>query len=379
MAGSLAVSEVSSDSEFLALRRQWNGLVEADEQATIFQTWEFQYHTWRIFADAVSLCIVLVRDDTGNLVGCAPLGTSVWRLGPLSARILKFASGGYCDYCDFLVHRDRAEDILVALSAWFRENLHRWDVVSLRSLRDDSWVRRENIFLSKTTYPSYTKRSSTAPYLRFQPAWSSYEDALNKKRARSTRYKVRKLFRKFDGRFGGIVNGESIEKAMEKLMDLHQERMREKHYHGIFANAHARREMGALIRELGARGLAKVHTIASDKRTIAAICTFEFRGTVSYYQSGFDMTYAWLSPGLVIHCLRITEGLKDSAHTYDFLEGHEPYKLVWANGECSLYQIELLTGSWRRVPYHWWDQARLWFSQWKWARVLYLRYFSGTE
>ena len=46
--GGLYTSLVSTDNGFLALRDEWNELVENDERATIFQTWEFQYQAWRI-------------------------------------------------------------------------------------------------------------------------------------------------------------------------------------------------------------------------------------------------------------------------------------------------------------------------------------------
>jgi CelD/BcsL family acetyltransferase involved in cellulose biosynthesis len=313
------------------------------------------------------------------LVGCAPLVANVWRIGPLSARILEFASDRYGDYCDFVVHPDRAEEVLVALAEWFRENLHRWDVVWLRSLREESRVRREDGFLSKLSCSFHAERFGGAPYLRLQSGWVSYEDAVNGKRARSMRYKVRKLFREFNGRFERAAAGEGIDAAIEKLMDLHQERMRAKHQRGSFADARVRREFGALVKDLASRGLANVHTITSGRRTIAAVCTFEFRGTVSYYQGGFDVAYARLSPGLVIHCLRITEGLHSGAHEYDFLKGSEPYKFMWADRERPLYQIEFLTGSWRRFLYHWWEQARCCLSEWEWPRSLYLWCRDKTE
>lgn len=363
MPNNLSVSIVDSAKEFFALKDEWNELVKSDELATIFQTWEFQYHTWCIFADRITPYLLLVRNKNNKLIACAPMGTRTWGVGPLSVRILEFASARYCDYSNFILHRDFVEDSLSILARWFHTNLCRWDAVWLRPIREDSMLIRENLFLSKIGYPFQIRQRSTAPYLRFQKGFLTYEDALSKKKARSIRYKVNKLFRRFDGTFEGVADGQLLDEAMNHLMDLHQKRMREKNEMGAFALPSAREEFRALIKKLGARGLAKVHAIRSNEKTIASLCTFEFRGTVSYYQGGFDTDYRQLSPGMVIHPLRINEAIKNGALEYDFLDGDEPYKFTWANGRRKLYSIKIMTGSWRASLYYWFIRLRLCLAQ----------------
>jgi hypothetical protein len=285
---------------------------------------------------------------------------------------LEFASGRYCDYSNFILQRNREEDALAALAEWCRANLRRWDVVRFQPIREDSLLMREDLFLSKIGCPFRIKQRSTAPFLRFQPEWTSYENGISRKRAKSVRYEVRNLFRKFAGRFEEAAEGKPICDAIEHLMDLHQTRMHEKHQVGAFALLRAREEFRALARELGDRGLCKVHSIKSNERTIAAVVTFEFRGTISYYQVGFDNEYGRLSPGKVLQALRIDEAIKDGAVEFDFLDGDEPYKLTWANGKRRLYSIQIMTGSWRAFPYYWWDRLRVRLSQSKRLRALNL-------
>ncbi len=87
--GGLSVSIISTDSGFLALRDESNELVEKDERATVFQTWEFQYHARRMLSETVSLHLVLVRDETGVWIGCAPWVTCMghWAPGGTSAGV----------------------------------------------------------------------------------------------------------------------------------------------------------------------------------------------------------------------------------------------------------------------------------------------------
>ena len=359
----LSTFVVSTDSDLLALRDEWNELVENDGRATIFQTWEFQYHAWRMLSETVSLHLVLVRDETGALIGCAPLGIHTWRKGPLSVRVLAFSGFRYSDYSDFIVLPDRAQDALAALAEWFSDNTRRWDVVELMPVREDSWARHDDWFLSKVRVLSQTTPYRSAPYLGFQPGWSSYEDALSRKRAKATRYQVRKLLRRAEGRFQTAISGEALEDALRDLIDLHQKRMRQKHQVGMFADPVRQACFRSLIKGLAARGLAKVHSISSNGRTIASDCVFQFRGSVAAYQGGFDPEFYQLSPGTVNQALIINEALSAGAVEYDFLIGDEAWKYEWTNEERQLYRIEFSTKSWRRFPYHWADTLRVTLSR----------------
>lgn len=374
---SVSVSEITTEGQFAALRDEWNELVESDGHATIFQTWEFQYHAWRIYADSVSPCLLLVRDEAGELIGCAPLGTNVLRVGPLSVRVLGFAPLKYCDYNNFILRGGREEETLAALASWFRENLHRWDVVLFRPVREDSsLVTCQDQFLGEIGRPYRVEECSTAPYLRLDAGWPSYEGALSTSRASSTRHKVSKLFRRFDGRFQQAMNGQ-LDEALDLFMGLHQKQWRDKDQLGAFAQPRAQEGIRALMKELSGRGLVKLHTIRSSEQTIATLCTFEFRGTVSYFQGGYDPDYGHLSPGTVMHALRITEALDQGAQEYDFLYGAEPYKFTWANGQRRMYSIEVGTGSWKRHLYHLRHRLRDRLSQSRLAQALYLRRIGG--
>ena len=375
MTDAVYISEVCSDAEFLALRNEWNELIDRDERATIFQTWEYQYHGWRIFAGAVGLNLLLIRDETGALIGCAPLGTQVVRVGPVNVRVLGFACIKYSDYCDVLLRPELSGAALAALQKWLLSNLSRWDVVWLGPLREDSWLFTcRDQLLRDVELPVRVSPYGVAPYLRFQPDWTSYDQALSRSTASSTRNKVNKLFRRYDGRFDEVANGR-FDKDIELFFDLHGRRMRDRYeLSGAFPERRAQDGFRALVKELSAEGLVRFHTISAGQQAIGSLCTFEFRGTVSYFQSGFDPEYQHLSPGTLMHALRINGAMKDGASEYDLLTGAEPYKFSWANGQRRLYSIELMTGSRRQHLYHWWFETRDRLARWRVVRAIYGRY-----
>jgi CelD/BcsL family acetyltransferase involved in cellulose biosynthesis len=374
MTNTFTVSEVRTKDAFQSLRGEWNELIEKDHQATVFQTWEFQFHTWQIFEDDISPCLVLVRNEAGQLIGCAPLGSRTWGRGLVSVRILEFCSEKFSDYCDFIINSDYSSDVLAELAAWFHQHAPQWDVIRLGSLLETAWAKNDEDFLSRFLLPLRSRQVSIAPYIHFEQDWSSYEDAVSsKKRRTSLRYSVRNLFRNFDGRYEEPSSGHAVSDALEQLMNLHQKRMQEKSQKGHFASPRARNQFHLLIKELEERGIAKIHSIRSDEMAIASICTFEYRGSVSYYLGGIEPEFKRLSPGMVIQCLRINDALNSGAVEYDFLDGDEPYKAVWANKRKSIFEIEIVTSSWRRVVYHLWDKLRQCIAQSDRLRAIYLR------
>jgi CelD/BcsL family acetyltransferase involved in cellulose biosynthesis len=375
----LSVSVVTDGEGFRALQDEWNDLLESDDRATVFQTWEFQYHAWRIFEDVVALRLVLVRDEQDRLIGCAPLGSRIWRMGPLSVRLLGFCALKYCDYNDFVLQTDRAPDALAALAEWFRENTGQWDVMQFQPVCEDAWVLCHELFLGRTRGRFRIERYQVAPYLSLQADWSSVEDALSNKRAKKIRYEVKRLFREFPGAFREVNQGQELECAVKQFMDLHQKRMREQHQRGRFPDSNARQGFCALAKALATQGHAKVDTISSDRETIAAHCIFEFRGTVSYFLGGFDPDYARLSPGNVALALGIANALRNTATEYDFLVGDEPYKYFWASGQRKIYRIEWLTESWRRFPYQWWTRMRGRLVKSERLRALYMLFHTSSR
>jgi CelD/BcsL family acetyltransferase involved in cellulose biosynthesis len=368
----LWLSVVTDAHQFSALREEWNDLVQRDDHATVFQTWEFQHYAWSMVQDTVDLCLVLVRDHNENLLGCAPLGTRALRIGPLSIRLLGFSALKYCDYNDFVLQTDRMPDVLAALAAWFRENLHRWDVAQFRPVREDARLLCRDLFLERTERPFHVEQYQVAPFLRLQTDWLGLQDGLDGKSARRMRRRVGRLFRECPSTFKGITHGQELHDAVNQLMDLHQKRMREKRQLGRFPDSKTRQGFRTLVKAMSAQGLARVETISSDKAMIAAHCILRFRGTVFGLLSGFDPDYARFSPGSVLVDLAISHALKEGESEFDFLVGGEPYKYFWASGERRIHQIEFLTGSWRRILYRSWNQLRARLVGFEWLRTLYM-------
>ena len=371
----MILTEVTIDEDFRALRAEWSDLLEADPRATVFQTWEFQYHASKMVAESIRPLVLLFRNAVGQLVGCVPLGESTWKVGPLRARVLGFNGGMYVDYNTILARPQHAAEVVGALAGWLQEARGRCDVVRLRNLREDSWLleHRETL-LSGLRPPVQLEPSEVAPYLELRPEWRSYRDALPAKRGRRFSYEVRKILRcEPRANIGAVTAAAEIEEAMGRFFALHQKRLHEKKQLGRFGRKTVRDGFRGLVRALHNQGRATLWQIRLDDRVVSSLCTFEFRGVCSYYQGGYDPAIRRLSPGTVSIATRIDRALADGCHEYDFLVGDDRYKNDWATGRRTLLTLELPTGSWRGALYRGYNRLYAQLTASERLRELFLR------
>ncbi len=373
MSPPFTIEEVSSEEEFRRLRPEWSDLTDRDPRATVFQTWEFQFGGWMLSRDRVRPVILLVRDGTGLLVGCAPFGEIRWKLGPISASILGFGCIKYCDYNDLILDDGVSHGVIEKIAGWLRDHRNRYDVIHLRQVREDAWLIDGGGYFDPDSGQVEKRETDTAPYLAIDRSWESWESLLSGRKARAMRYTLKRLTKKLGSDFRTAAQGNELTQPLDDFMDLHQSRMGEKNQSGIFAESHVRKGFGEMIRLMSERDLVEIHTMSGEGRTIAAVCTFQYRGVVSFYQGGFDPALNRLSPGKAIQTLCVDRAIRQDVKEYDFLTGDEPYKYTWANKERKLFDIEFRRRSWKGSVYRTALRWREKLSESERLRRLYLK------
>ena len=68
-----SVEHVSDIAGLRRLRPEWNGLLCRSPASSVFLTWEWIATWWEHFGREGDLLILAVRDESGRLVGLAPL------------------------------------------------------------------------------------------------------------------------------------------------------------------------------------------------------------------------------------------------------------------------------------------------------------------
>ncbi len=65
----------ATEEQFFSMRTEWTALLEKYDHATLFHTWEWHYAWWKVWSRdlVLELNLVIARDESGELLGMAPL------------------------------------------------------------------------------------------------------------------------------------------------------------------------------------------------------------------------------------------------------------------------------------------------------------------
>lgn len=79
--------------------------------------------------------------------------------------------------------------------------------------------------------------------------------------------------------------------------------------------------------------------LKKGKEFIAATITFEYNRRVYLYNSGYNLNYGHLAPGLILKAYLIKNSIEKGFEVYDFLRGTERYKYDLGGVDCALYTM----------------------------------------
>src|SRR6185503_14065572 len=122
----------------LALRGEWNALLESSVSDCVFLTHEWLSAWWKHLADGRRLSILTLRDG-GELIGILPVAERAPQLARMMPRTLEFLGSGVIgsDYLDVIAARGRESEVMAA----FADHLNsRGLMLQLSQLRGGSSV-----------------------------------------------------------------------------------------------------------------------------------------------------------------------------------------------------------------------------------------------
>jgi CelD/BcsL family acetyltransferase involved in cellulose biosynthesis len=329
------------------LQREWEALWHSDPAATVFQSYEW-VHTWAEHYDhCIARLLVLACYAEGQLVGLAPLYVRRGAAWPPVLRTVMFTGTGEpeaeeacAEYMAPLFARGWAAD---CTSAMGRVIAAQADVACLAFQR----VRREAVAelteaVSRMWSVPGEQRLAGTCYA--MPA--SLEKALAQMSGRQRAVMRRKL-RKFDEIEGGPLEFARDEaerqEFMQQLIELHQERWRQRGRAGVFSSEVFRRFHEALSSKLQKRGELVLARLRVADRPLALVYGFRSKKTCYYYQGGVATnTYQAISPGLLLH-LKAADALAvEGIEHYDLMLSAAPdYKARIRQRDCQLYSFSL--------------------------------------
>lgn len=336
------ITKIDDTIEFLALRHEWQELLQDSPSDCLFLSWEWLYTWWLHLGEDRKLSILTVR-KAGRLIAIAPL---VQRPSQLSRfypfRALEFLGSGDVgsDYMSFIVRNDCEREALDAISTYLLDSKL---VLDLNRIDQDAVFMQQLVLrLRNNGFRSARTSTDICPYIKLEGfSWESYVASLGRSHRTNVKRRLKKLHADFNVTFERARTEEQRNRALDMLIKLHLERWGERGGSTALHNTALREFHQAISRLALQQDSLRLYLLSLNGRPALAVYCFKYRNRFLYYQAGFDTEYSSYSIGLVGVALSIKEAIKEGASEFDFLHGSENYKDLWAKERNELVQLDL--------------------------------------
>ncbi len=329
------VKKITHKENFRAIRDQWNTLLNGSKSNNISLTWEWMYTWWEVFNEGRELCILTVWNEE-ELIAIAPLlKRRIWHYKVIPFWRLEFLASGenmedeVCsDYLDFIIKSGMESEAMRVLADYLMHQIRgEWDEMVLADIAEDSENLRhlEELLKERDLQWEVVDRISCF-YIKLPETWDEYLESLSS----GMRYKIRRGRReltKQSAQYRIAKDRDELEKALEILIKLHQDRWTDKGKPGVFSSQKFMTFHRRLMPLSFQNDWLKLHSLLLRGESIAAHYNFRYNHKIYFYQSGMSLTdNKHIRPGILLHSYCIEEAIDAGLAEYDFLKGDSDYK-----------------------------------------------------
>ena len=323
---------------FDLLEAEWNALLERAVTAPFFLTPTYQKTWWHYLGNG-DLMLIAIRTNEGQLVGIAPLFTTINADNQRQLNIVGCVD--VSDYLDLLVDRDYVEAVHKTLLACLATDQVNWDKLFLCSLPHNSATHTQFAEAAQALgWQAEVSEQDVCPVITLADSWDNYLARVKKKQRHEIRRKIRKIEAEADPKLLVIDSEEGLAEAMQEFIVLHQKSTTDKE---DFWTEELTAFFNALTVEVAKAGWLRLYFIEVDGVKAAAMLCFDYKNEMLLYNSGYDPEqFAHLSPGNVLTSYTIQDSIELGRSRYDFLRGDEVYKFRFGAEPEPVYDVALV-------------------------------------
>ena len=324
-------------SGFEVLANEWDELLERSVNPPFFMRYSYQSTWWKYLGND-DLLLIAIRDESGRLVGLAPLYGETNEAGQKELSFVGCVD--VSDYLDLLVSSDQVDAVHQALLDCLASIDLVWDKLYLCSLPQNSITyTRLAEAAQRRGWQAQVSQQDVCPVITLPDSWEAYLAGIKKKQRHEIRRKIRKLESETDSRWYVVDTEAQISAAMEQFIILHQKSAQDKE---DFWSDELIAFFKALAIELTLEGWFKLYFIEINGIPAAAMLCFDYNNEFLLYNSGYDPEqFAQLSPGNVLTSYTIQDAIRLGRSRYDFLRGAEEYKFRFGAYAEPVYDLEI--------------------------------------
>jgi CelD/BcsL family acetyltransferase involved in cellulose biosynthesis len=336
----MQVQAIRSYSEFLAMREDWERMMERAPAANIFLTHDWLATWWRHYGNGNRIYILAVY-EAKELIGLAPLMIQERRLAgfPVLRRIA-FLGTGVSDRLDILLAKGQERAILAAIISHLQHE--RWNVVDLEEISEQSVTTKLLPPLAEALgIRVEVSVQSVCPVIELCSDAESYLTSLNRKIRKNLSYYQRRIMKERAVSVDSVT-GPQLDRDLQAFFQIYRK--------SLSGRAGTRKLVGdkfEVFRKEVAMRFAqqdRVHLtlLHVDGHAVAGELNFVYRGTYYAYNGCHDPDWNQESVGTVLQWEVIRQAIAAGCHEYDFLRGEERYKYRWGAKPRPHVQIRLI-------------------------------------
>lgn len=319
--------EVVSDSAGLRdLETDWRALFSRIDGATIFQTFDWHWHTWETSCASSGRGLHILVGRIGATVSL------IWPLMRDDAYLTFLTPGGF-QYNDALLAPGPEGDALLS-AAWRTVSRQGADLLLLLGLRPNSRL----VALLTGHQPAARHRETPSHSLQLSafPSWAGYLASLPKRLMADQARQWRRLERLPDGvAFELAADPAAVKDAIGWLLDRKMEWLTAKAMPtSLIASPEYRAFLEAISTAALARGWLFLASLRSGPHLLSVLLGFRVGTQLSFYNFAYDHAWNPYSPGRLLLERSIRWCWDNDVQVFDFLTGGHAYKETWAN-QCT--------------------------------------------
>lgn len=362
--GEIAVQFLTSTEEFARLAPEWNRVHAKAAAASVFNSWLFQYQWWQVYGAGQPLRI-LVALERGETVGILALYIQKVVMLGVPVRVLRFVGSGGDTHPDDLgpVLAAGLEQAVAPKLARAALRLSDFDVAVLSDIDPQSgFASHLEAAAGDADRPYMSEESERIAYIELPGSWTQFMQSLSSDRRTRMKKARRKAQAAHDLRFYVWNDAAGLDRAIDRLVELHRSRWAEAGGSDSFATAQYIEFHRQTMKSAFARGWLRLYCLELDGEIAAITYCYRFRNRVFLMQAGFDPTLAGSNPGKVLLGYALEHAIGEGNEIFDFLKGEHRYKDQLATGHRATRGVRVFRNTPGGIAYR---LRRIWLPQWK--------------
>lgn len=327
-----------SSAGFEELAAEWNDLLHDSAADTIFLTYQWQSIWWRrLGGDTPTL--IAMRDDSGELVGLAPLYRGIDKQG--NKVLSTIGCVDVSDYLDLIARHGQEEAVMNALLDLLdAPSGFDWDLLSLCNVRQDSpTLSLLGPMATERGYQVSSRVQDVCPVVELDGDWDSYLAKLDGKERRELRRKLRKATPYAGVEWYLVGQEHELEAEVEKFLDLMALSHPDK---AEFLHAGHRAFVHDIARMAFEAGWLELAFLTINGEPAASMFNFNYGNRTMLYNSGLDAArFLRSSPGIVLTARLIEHSIAAGRTAFDFLRGDEAYKYKLGGVDTTVHELQI--------------------------------------